>query len=182
MISSPEIVKKIIGDNLTLIRQSLVLTHQELADVSGISKGSIIKLEQGDKGYSIDTLLLYIDKIGFTLPEISSAKTEIPEYNQLKNKIVQYHTKNGSAIPEDLFPSLENKVKNLVLTRLIPSRYLNKSRTLSEILKYFKDELGYTIKSTSLSNTLIRLSNDGVIEIIKNGSNTFKYSVKKAKK
>ena len=182
MSKASDIAKRIIGDNLKSIRETLLLSHQELAEISGISKGSIIKMEGGKKGYTIDTLIIFIDKIGFTLPEISSEKTKIPEYDQLKNKITQYYNNKSTAVPVELFPNLEHKVKKLVLTRLIPDGYLKKPKTLSEILTYFKDEFGFTLKSTSLSNTLIRLSEEGIVQINKTDSTGFRYSSKKLKK
>lgn len=173
-------VKTTIGNNLKEVRQRLGLSHVELAELSSISKGSIIKIEQGEKGYTIDSLLLLTHTLGYTLSEIGSEKTIIPEYAALRVKIHHFYSQQGNTPPGDLFQKQDKRIKNLVLSQILPSKFLNKGRLLNEILHYCKNELGITVKSTTLSNTLKRLADKGVIDISKSPSKDFKY--RKARK
>src|SRR5690606_32263418 len=82
-------MKSFFGKNLREIRKSLNLSVKRFSELTGVSRATIVNVEQGHTGLKIETMERLISFTNFTVERVSSPKFKIP--SDLQFQLFQIH-------------------------------------------------------------------------------------------
>ncbi|TYR36704.1 helix-turn-helix transcriptional regulator [Sphingobacterium phlebotomi] len=141
-------MESFFGKNLRAIRKSLNLSIKRFSELTGVSRATIVNVEQGHTGLKIKTMERLISFTNFTVERVSSPKFKIP--TDIQTQLFLIH-KNDLAKREYFMK--RPKILDAVDKGLIDSDYFKSPREINEIVSYFAD-MGWKILGTSLQNEL----------------------------
>jgi transcriptional regulator with XRE-family HTH domain len=165
-----EISRNIIGKNIKSLRLLLALSQLKFAELTGLSRATVVNIESAKKGYNINLLDNIAQFLDIKLNELSSANfipsPTIREELIEKYKNVPYFLRTLSETPEIVYA---------IKYKLLLSSFLDTPKEIHEI-KYFFDQLGWNYKGTSISNSLKRMSKSIKIQLHPTKKGTSIYS------
>jgi transcriptional regulator with XRE-family HTH domain len=167
--------RSIVGKNVKGLRLALGLSQLQFADITDLSKPTIINIESAKKDYSMGL----IDKIStfscYSLSELSH-KSFIPEQD-IREKLLKKHQSNPNFTILNKQPEIVYAIKYKLLT----TDFLFKSKEIREIKRYFLMKYGWDFIGSSISNSLKRMQHLIEIQPHPSKANTNVYSAKNRK-
>lgn len=155
-------IRELLGNNLASLRQVLGISHELIAKGAQVTEGTVIKIEQGNKGYTIDSLLNVVLFYGYTLHEIANHHMVIPKKSELISRMEIYHKANGLNGYEVIFEQEEPNIQNIVREDLIREGILDVPQRVKDLLPFCNDRrFKYTVLSGTLSNALKQMVHTG---------------------
>ncbi|MTG98543.1 helix-turn-helix domain-containing protein [Myroides sp. BIT-d1] len=144
--------KKLIGKKLRSKRDSLNLTKENIVDLTGVSKSSISKVENGT-AKDIDFYVKYAKAVDYALSELMDVSLNSVTIYKLKADLKQK-------------VNLTAKVRKLVV-----SKYFADYRTVAEIKEKMQSDklIDVSVTSGAISNVLNNLRKEGIVISISNG-------------
>ncbi|MVX36213.1 helix-turn-helix domain-containing protein [Myroides sp. LoEW2-1] len=144
--------KKLIGKKLRSKRDSLNLTKENIVDLTGVSKSSISKVENGT-AKDIDFYVKYAKAVDYALSELMDVSLNSVTIYKLKADLKQK-------------VNLTAKVRKLVV-----SKYFADYRTVAEIKEKMQSDklIDVSVTSGAISNVLNNLRKEGIVVSISNG-------------
>lgn len=166
-----EMEPSIAAENIKRLRNALNLSEHYFAALLGISRSTVVNIENGGNIHS--GILNKLREIFFmyTRDDIVEISLDIP--NDLKERLSD-HFKNKR--PEYI-AILEKKpqIAWVITKRLIPSGYFESYHETREIRDYIEDNYGWDYNGPAISQALNRMP-DEIIAIPHEGKkNTFRY-------
>lgn len=152
----------IIAKNIKLLREALGLTQKDFAILSGISRSSVEKIEEGKSNYNIDLLNNILLFTNFDLKQISSINFKVAD-NYREKLIKVYYSDISKRIILESKPALVFCIKNY----LLKTAYLNEPKEIKEIVTFFK-EYDWSFSGNAIQIALKRMPD--LIEIRKHES------------
>ncbi|WP_017260197.1 helix-turn-helix transcriptional regulator [Pedobacter arcticus] len=123
----------IIAKNIKLVRESLGLSQKDFAILVGISRSSIIKIEDGKANYNIALINNVLNFTHFDLQQVSSSNFKVPDY--YREKLIKvYHKDLTKRIILENQPPLVFCIKNY----LLKTSFLDQPKEIKEIVVFFK--------------------------------------------
>lgn len=164
-----------IGTRFSALRKLAGLSLDALSSVSGISKATLSRIENGSKTFEYSHIEILSSVFGFDNDSIHSSEFNLPSETQVKNSIKKYIKKNKLQITfADLYRNKPGAA--YYVDKMVESSFLNEKRTMKEITEYCYNEFGVNLVSSHITNILKRREEKGIIEIIKgNNINGFRY-------
>lgn len=144
--------KKLIGKKLRSKRDSLNLTKENIVDLTGVSKSSISKVENGT-AKDIDFYVKYAKAVDYALSELMDVSLNSVTIYKLKADLKQK-------------VNLTAKVRKLVV-----SKYFADYRTVAEIKEKMQSDklIDVSVTSGAISNVLNNLRKEGIVVSISKG-------------
>lgn len=136
-------------NKLKELRQEKKLTQQELADIVGVSKLTILRWEKGDRQIKPDKAQQLADYFGVSVGYLLGYEA-IPEYNQFIDKIA-----NLSGLDEYQKLKFNLKIELATLDFILDDENNNFMVTVADLKKFLDDELE---KERLDNNAFIKLS------------------------
>ncbi len=161
--------RKIIGRNVKALREALDLSQLKFAEMTDLSRATIINVESGKTGYNLNL----IDKIlAFTDYKIEDLSKE----NFIVRKDIRDELADKYRDFVEIHVILNKKptIKYAVKHKLLPSKFLSSPKEINEITRFFK-KFGWNFLGTSIQNELKAMPN--IIDIqphpTKGGTNLY---------
>jgi transcriptional regulator with XRE-family HTH domain len=174
--------REFIGHRVKEFREKLGLSHSLFAKGCGLSAGTIVTIEAGEKGYIIDSLLAITYFLGLELEEFASQSVKVPSRDAIVDRINDFHKKHHSK--GYLVIDKKQRLSNILKERLLKTDFLSEPKEIGEIIRFCKLEYKVELMSSSVSNAMRSLQEQGVVKIIrpKKGRNLLykKHSAKNA--
>ena len=148
MVSGICLMNANAGKNIREIRKSLNLSVKRFSELTGISKATIVNIEQGHTGLKVATVKKLIAFTNFSFDEVDNEIFTVPK--NLKKQLFENH-KNNLALRQ--FFLVKPKIIVAINDELVGNNLFKKYREIQEIV-YFFESLGWTILGTSLQNEL----------------------------
>lgn len=124
---------KIIGRNVKSLREALDLSQLKFAELTDLSRATIINIESGKTGYNLNL----IDKIlAFTNYKIEDlSKENFIVRKDIRNELADKYSDSAS-----VYVILNKKptIKYAVMHKLFPSKFLDTPKEINEITKFFR--------------------------------------------
>lgn len=166
-------METIIGQNIRSIRLKLNLSVKRYSELTGISRTTIVNIEQGHTGIKFNTIESLIGFSGYSIEEISSPKFIV--HKNLSQKL--YDKYKNDTLKRQFFLNAP-KISQAIQDKLLDSLFFQDYREINEIVNFFND-LGIQVKGTSLQNELKKHTK---VEIIshpnKKGTNFYKAKIR----
>lgn len=141
-------MESFFGKNLRAIRKSLNLSIKRFSELTGVSRATIVNVEQGHTGLKIETMERLINFTNFTVEKVSSSKFKVP--TDLQSQLFNIHRND---LEKREYFMKRPKILDAIDKGLIDSNFFNSPREINEIVAYFAD-MGWKILGTSLQNEL----------------------------
>lgn len=159
----------IIGKNLKIAREKLLFSRKEMANKSGINRGSIERIEKAHKYFNIDEQAKYIKFIGIEKHVLCS-----PSFNLTWTELTVNLRKNH---PENPFicdiSDKETKPQKVIMQRALPEKLLEEPVTAAELTTLISKKFKINIEANKVQNSLNSLLNIGLL--IKTQTSPIKY-------
>lgn len=139
---------KNIGANIRLIRKSLHLSLKSFAELTGVSKTTIVNIENNIGGLKLDTLNKLISFSSFSIDELEKSNFSIPK--NFKATLLKKY-KDTPEIAH--FFVTKPSIKNALDYALENSAFFNEPREIFEIVQFFSN-MNWSYKGTSIQNEL----------------------------
>ncbi|MFC7524149.1 helix-turn-helix domain-containing protein [Parapedobacter sp. GCM10030251] len=143
---------KIIGENVTEIRDAIGLSQKDFALLAGISRATLVNIESGNKPIKVISL----DKIAI-FSTIGLDKLSKPGFKppaNLREKLLQRY-KNSPEIYVTL--SDTPSIPYIIKYRVLKTDVLNTPKERGKIVEFVDDNYGWKIRGNSLTNALKRM-------------------------
>lgn len=141
-------MESFFGKNLREIRKSLNLSVKRFSELTGVSRATIVNVEQGHTGLKIGTMERLIGFTKFTVEQVSSSKFKIP--SDLQSQLFLMDKKD---LEKREYFMERPKILDAIDKGLINTDFFKSPREINEIVAYFAD-MGWKILGTSLQNEL----------------------------
>lgn len=165
-------MKTTIGRNIRKIRIKLNLSVKRYSELTGISRTTIVNIEQGHTGIKLNTINSLIDFTDYSIEDISSSNFNIDQ-NLVQNLFKKYRNDNFKR----QFFMYTPKIHQAINEQLLPSDFFQTFREINEIVKYLTS-LGFNVKGTSLQNELKKHKNIEMTKhTTKRGTNIYKVKI-----
>lgn len=165
--------RKIIGRNVKALREALDLSQLKFAELTDLSRATIINIESGKTGYNLNL----IDKIlAFTSYKIEDlSKENFAIHKDIRDELADKYKDAPS-----IYVILNKKptIKYAIKYKLLTSRLLDSPKEINEITRFF-EKLGWDYLGTSIQNELKAMPNLIKIEPHPTKGGTHVYSRKK---
>lgn len=162
--------KKRTGEKLKRLRETLMLSQQQLATVLLLSRSTITRIESGD-GVSpgIDNYGMLIFFFGYTFETFFTNSFKYPNEHALRQQIEEFHRKEGSETYKVIYSQPD--FSELVNNKVLKSNFFETFRDVQTTLKHIEDKYGFRYPSSVASNYLKTLSNRKTLQFrLKEGS------------
>lgn len=164
--------RKTIGRNVKKLREALDLSQLKFAELTGISRATVINIEGGKAGFNLSLIEKILDFTSYSIEELS--KENFKTRNDLREELaIKY--KDNSAIYVIL--SKKPTIKFAIVYKLLNTNILDKPKEINAIAKFFKT-LGWLYLGTSIQNQLKKMNDEILIQIHPNKKGTNLYSKK----
>ena len=151
------------------LRRIARLSLDALSSISGISKATLSRIENGSKTFEYSHIEVLASIYGFTDSAIHSTEFNFPSEVQVKGNIKKFIKKNKLEIAfSDLYRNKPGTA--FYIDKMIKSNFLNEKRTMKEITNYCYNEYGVDLVSSHITNILRRRKENGIIETIKDNN------------
>lgn len=159
----------IIGKNLKIAREKLLFTRKEMANKSGINRGSIERIEKAHKYFNIDEQAKYIKFIGIEKDVLCS-----PSFNLTWSELTVILRKNHPENPSICdISDKETKPQKVIMQRALPEKLLEEPVTAAELTTLISKKFKIIIEANKVQNSLNSLVNIGLL--VKTQTSPIKY-------
>lgn len=159
----------IIGKNLKIAREKLLFTRKEMANKSGINRGSIERIEKAHKYFNIDEQTKYIKFIGIEKDVLCS-----PSFNLTWSELTVILRKNHPENPSICdISDKETKPQKVIMQRALPEKLLEEPVTAAELTTLISKKFKIIIEANKVQNSLNSLVNIGLL--VKTQTSPIKY-------
>jgi len=143
--------RSIIGKNVKDLRLALGLSQLKFANITSLSKQTIINIESGKKDYSLGLIDKISNFTGYSLSELSSERFT-PEQD-IREKLLKKYQTNASFTILNAQPEIVYAIKY----KLLKSDHLQTPKETNEIKNFFLEKYGWDFIGSSISNALKRM-------------------------
>lgn len=151
------------GQRLKNLRNLLLLSVVDINKATGITRPTINRIESGEDGIrsNIEMLILFY---GYTLEEFY-AFPPLPTVDQLRNRIVEFHTIHKSNTYNIIFkqPDLSELIEHRLLKE---TTLFNNWVDIQDVSNYCIDNYNYEYKN--ISGSLLTMVNNNFLKSKKN--------------
>ena len=142
-----------IGRNIKTIRKTLGLSLKSFSELTGVSKSTIVNIENNHVGLKIDTVNKLLFFTGFTTDDVNKKGFTVP-VNFRETLVDRFKD-----VPQILhFFTNKPTIKNAIDEKLKDSDFFQVGREINEIVSFFED-FGWIYKGTSIQNELKKHQN-----------------------
>lgn len=159
----------IIGKNLKIAREKLLFTRKEMANKSGINRGSIERIEKAHKYFNIDEQAKYIKFIGIEKDVLCSSSFNLT-WSELTVILRKNHPENPSICDISV---KETKPQKVIMQRALPEKLLEEPVTAAELTTLISKKFKIIIEANKVHNSLNSLVNIGLL--VKTQTSPIKY-------
>lgn len=164
-----------IGKNLKIAREKLLFSREEMAEKSGINRGSLERIEKGDKYLNKEEQAKYIEFIGVKKELLCNTS-----FNLTWKELVTILKKNHPENP--LICEIKNKKgipQKIIMQRVLPDKLLERPLTAAELAKLISVRFNINIEPNKVQNSLNFLERIGLIVRTQTSPIKYKRSDKK---
>ncbi|WP_293942774.1 MULTISPECIES: helix-turn-helix domain-containing protein [unclassified Sphingobacterium] len=159
----------IIGKNLKIAREKLLFSRKEMANKSGINRGSIERIEKAHKYFNIDEQTKYIKFIGIEKDVLCR-----PSFNLTWRELTVILKKNHPESPSICdISDKETKPQKVIMQRALPEKLLEEPVTAAELTALISTNFKINIEANKVQNSLNSLVNIGLL--VKTQTSPIKY-------
>lgn len=150
--------RKTIGRNVRTLRKALDLSQIRFAELTGISRATLINIESGRTGYNLNLIDQILDFADYKIEDLSR-ENFIVDDNLRENLANKY--KNNS----DIYVILNRRpsIKYAIEYKLLKSNFIIRPKEINEITDFF-EKYGWHYLGTSIQNELKTMSDTITIE------------------
>lgn len=162
---SREIYKQTLGKKIKALRDSLGLSQLQVSFATGISPKTLYSIESGRGNYGVDHLLALSEFYVLELRELADISLQNPAEPELRKNISVYHQDKGSNA--HLVLRERPTIVYALSRKLLQTDFLDEFREVKDIRKYCIKKHEWSYISSSITNALETLHEQGLIEIAK---------------
>lgn len=159
----------IIGKNLKIAREKLLFSRLEMANKSGINRGSIERIEKAHKYFNTEEQEKYIKFIGIEKSVLCSSSFNLT-WREVTAILRKNHPENPSICD---ISSKETKPKKMIMQRILPEKLLEDPTTAAELTAIISTKFKINIEPNKVQNCLNSLVNIGLL--VKTQTSPIKY-------
>lgn len=141
-------MKSNIGQNIRVIRKALDLSVKKFAELTGVSKTTVVNVEQGHTGLKIETIEKLISFTDYNFEDLKDEKLNLP---------AQYRSvmflKHKNDVEKREYFMIKPKILTAIDENLIDSTFFISFREMYEIVAHFEGQ-GLKLLGPSLQNEL----------------------------
>lgn len=156
--------RQLLGLRIKSLREEIGLSQHDLASATGLSSGTIANIEGGKANSGFSQILSILYFFGYEIEAIAGEEFVCPNEGVLRKQITAFH-KNRESASVLVYLEKQPSINYAIKKRILKSSLLDTPQRIQTIKEYLKKEYGWVYKSSSITNTLSALANEGLISI-----------------
>ncbi|SEO12230.1 Helix-turn-helix [bacterium A37T11] len=162
-----------VGKNVKKLREALDLSQLKFAELTGVSRTTIVNIEGGKSGFNLSLIEKILDFTVYNIEELSKENFKVR--NDLREELASRYKENLS-----IYVILNKKptIRYAIVYKLLNTNLLDKPKEINAITKFFK-KLGWLYLGTSIQNELKKMEDEILVQAHPTKKGTNLYSKKK---
>jgi transcriptional regulator with XRE-family HTH domain len=147
------------GRKLRNLRNILLLSYQDIETATKVSRITVARVEDGEKGCNRESVLALIFFYGYELHKFYDFSKRLPTEKELKKQMIDFHINHESKEYEIIYKQPD--LIELIEQKLLKTALFNKWVEVTDVYKFCKEK--YVYEYNSISGTLILATKKGLL-------------------